>query len=135
MLYHKKARVFVTSIHFHPSLIFVGNARSLPLEWSSIRGSTLVGSSLACKYKTRVEVNVCGKHSSLLQYVNIYSRKIFYCLGPGIIKNPTKYCHTFITYVPHPEANSIKPFSFVDTKATSNLCSSLMFAGKARSLP
>ncbi len=31
-----------------PSLIFVGKARSLPLEWSSLRGSTMVGSSLAC---------------------------------------------------------------------------------------
>jgi hypothetical protein len=34
----------------HPSLIFVGKAKSLPLEWSSVRGPTMVGSSLACKY-------------------------------------------------------------------------------------
>ncbi len=33
--------------------------------------STLVGSILVCKYLTRVEVNLVGKHSSLLQYGNI----------------------------------------------------------------
>ncbi len=34
----------------HPSLIFVGKARSLPLELSPMRGFNLVGSSLACEY-------------------------------------------------------------------------------------
>ncbi len=29
-----KARVFATAIHFHPSLIFADQARSLPLEWN-----------------------------------------------------------------------------------------------------
>jgi hypothetical protein len=41
--------------HFHPSLISVGKATSLPLEWSPIRGSNLVGSSLVHKYLNRVE--------------------------------------------------------------------------------
>ncbi len=31
------ALVFVTAIHFHHSLLFVGKARSLPLEWSKVR--------------------------------------------------------------------------------------------------
>ncbi len=34
----------------------LGQAIGLPLEWSSIKSSTLVGSSLDCKYWTRVEV-------------------------------------------------------------------------------
>ncbi len=38
--------MFATPTHFHPSLIFVGKDRSLPLEWSPIRGSTLIGYSL-----------------------------------------------------------------------------------------
>jgi hypothetical protein len=48
-----QARVFVTVIHFHPSLIFVGKARRFTFVWSY----TPVGSSLARKYKTRMEVN------------------------------------------------------------------------------
>ena len=42
--------------HFHLSLIFSGKDRSLPLECSPLRGSTLVGSCLACKYQTRVKL-------------------------------------------------------------------------------
>jgi hypothetical protein len=42
---------------------------------SPIRGSTLVGSSVACKFQTRVEVNGSSKHSSLLQSGNNYGRK------------------------------------------------------------
>ncbi len=37
-----------------------------------------VGSSLACKYQTRVEVNGSEKHSSLLLYDKNYSHKKFY---------------------------------------------------------
>jgi hypothetical protein len=40
--------VFVTSTHFHASLLFVGKVRrSLPLEWSSVKNSPRVGSILA----------------------------------------------------------------------------------------
>jgi len=46
------AIAFVNAIHYHPSLMFACNTRSLPLEWSSVRGSTLVGP----KYLTRVKV-------------------------------------------------------------------------------
>jgi hypothetical protein len=48
--------VFVNVNHFHLSLIFGGKAWSQPLELSPVMGSTLVISSLAYKYKTRVEV-------------------------------------------------------------------------------
>ncbi len=39
------ARMFATAIHFRPSLIFAGKARSLPLEGSPKSVSTLVGSN------------------------------------------------------------------------------------------
>jgi hypothetical protein len=42
--------VFATAFHFQPSLIFAGKARGLPLEESSVRGSTLVSYILSCKY-------------------------------------------------------------------------------------
>jgi len=48
----------------------------------SDKGSTLEGSSLAYKYKTRVEVNGSGKHSSLLKCGNNYSRKKFHSTRP-----------------------------------------------------
>jgi hypothetical protein len=41
-------------------------------------GSALVGSSL--------EVNGSGKHSSLLQHSNDYSRKKFYITGPCMLE-------------------------------------------------
>ncbi len=62
----------------HPSLVFVSKARSLPLEWSLVRGSTLVNSCLTCKYQTRVEVNRSDKHCSLLQCSNNFDHKKFY---------------------------------------------------------
>jgi hypothetical protein len=66
--------VFAAAIHFRISLLFVGKDRSLPLDWNLTRGSTKVGSSLACKVWTNVEVNGSGKHSSLL----LYGRDKFY---------------------------------------------------------
>jgi hypothetical protein len=50
--------VFVTSTR----LIFVGKGMSLPLEQSPARGSFHVGSNLANKYYTRVEVTGSGKY-------------------------------------------------------------------------
>ncbi len=56
-----------------------GHGWSLPLWLSSIRNSTLVvGSSLACKYQARVEVNGCGKHTGLLRHSNNYCRNKSY---------------------------------------------------------
>jgi hypothetical protein len=60
--------VFATDIHFQLTLMLVSKARSLPLERSHVISSILVGSSLACKYKTRVKVNyLIGKHSSFVR--------------------------------------------------------------------
>jgi hypothetical protein len=49
-------KVFVTFSHLYLSPIFAGKARSLALEWSTLKGYTRVGSSLVSKYWTRVEV-------------------------------------------------------------------------------
>jgi len=67
--------VFAIAIPFYPGLIFEGKARSQPLEWDPLRGSTLVSSSLACKYKAKVEVTDSGKHSSLNYLATIMSVK------------------------------------------------------------
>jgi len=40
---HTSLLTLATSIPFLPGLIFVGKVRSLPLEWSPVIGSTLVG--------------------------------------------------------------------------------------------
>ncbi len=36
--------------------MFVGKTRSIPLKWGPVRGSTLVGFSLARKFYTRVKL-------------------------------------------------------------------------------
>ncbi len=54
-MYLKKLQAFVANSHFHLSLIFSGKVRILTIEWSTIRNFTQVGSSLACKYYTRVK--------------------------------------------------------------------------------
>jgi hypothetical protein len=46
------------------------------------RNSAWVGSSLTCKYKTRVDVTVNDKHSGLQLYGINYDRKKFYKTGP-----------------------------------------------------
>jgi hypothetical protein len=43
-------------------------AKSLPISWSTVRGSTLVGSSLACKHYSSVKMNESGNNSGLLKY-------------------------------------------------------------------
>jgi hypothetical protein len=48
-----------------------------------VRCSTLVGSCLACKYWTSMEVNGNGKHSSLIRYGNNYDCKIFIVQASG----------------------------------------------------
>ncbi len=68
--------MFVTAIHFYPSLIFAGNIRSLPLESSSVAGSSEVSSSIDLEYQTWEEVTDGDKHSSLLQHsIHIGRRK------------------------------------------------------------
>ncbi len=76
--------MFATAIYFQVNLIFVSKAGSQPLEWIPIWSYTVVGSSLASNYLTRVEVNGSGKHSSLLGYSNNYSPKKFYSTGGGV---------------------------------------------------
>jgi hypothetical protein len=77
--------MFVNGSHFHPSQIFVGEDRSLPLVWIAIRDTTRVDSCVACKFWTRVDVTVSDKHSRLLLYENNYDRKKLYDTGPGLV--------------------------------------------------
>ncbi len=49
--------------HYYPCLILWEG-----LEWSHIRGYTWVGSNLACKYDTKMEVTDGVERSSLSQY-------------------------------------------------------------------
>ncbi len=50
VMYHNKLECLPLPFTFHSSLIFVGKADSLQLQWSPVRGSSLVGSGVACKY-------------------------------------------------------------------------------------
>ncbi len=72
--------MFITISHFNPCLIFDGMARrSLPFEGSSIRGSTLVSLSRACKVLIRVEVaNTLAYYGAAL-----ITAVIFYMTGPA----------------------------------------------------
>jgi hypothetical protein len=74
--------VFTAATSARPSLIFVGKARSLPLEWSPVKGSFLEFYSFTCKYWTRSNVSGGNKHSSLLQCGNNYGYEKFYSRDP-----------------------------------------------------
>jgi hypothetical protein len=82
---NSQARVFATNIYFHPNIIVAGKARSLPIEGSHTRDSTLVGSSLAGKYLTRVKVNGSGKYCSSLQFGTNYNCRNNIVQAPGVI--------------------------------------------------
>ncbi len=97
---------------------------SLPFERSTIKGSTLVCSSLASKYQTRVLVTNIDKHSSLLPYGNNYGRKNFQRKGPRALYYKTFYGRNLHIFVISLSVCSGKPFQ-----------SSLMFGSEARSLP
>jgi len=62
------ARVFVTVSHFHPSLMYVGKAKSLPIEWSPLAAVFLYN---------RTQVYLPFK-----SYQLIYLKKTFQLLGP-----------------------------------------------------
>jgi len=49
-----------------------------------VSGSMWVGSSLACKYRSMVEVTNTDKHSSLLQYQIYCNTKKFFVQAPGV---------------------------------------------------
>jgi hypothetical protein len=67
---------------FQPNLLFMGKARSLPLNGAPERGFTWVGSCLARKHKSIIERLAKDKHSSLLRIFVTYGRKKFYNIGP-----------------------------------------------------
>jgi hypothetical protein len=60
--YYIVKRLELMIVPFTSTLILhSGKKMNLPLEWSLVRSSTLVGSSHAYKYQTRVELNVSAK--------------------------------------------------------------------------
>jgi hypothetical protein len=69
----QKASGFIAVSHFHLCLIFASNTSNIPLQWNY----TMVGSAVACKYKTRVEVSKNDEPASLPHSSIIYSRKKF----------------------------------------------------------
>jgi hypothetical protein len=58
--------VFATISHFHSSLLFMSKAGSQPYDFSPLRGSTMVNSSLVCTCYTSLEMTNNSKHYSLL---------------------------------------------------------------------
>jgi len=75
--------VTATFFHFHSRLIFVGKAKSLPLESGYVRSSAWVGFSLSYTSWSRVEVTGIDKHSSLHQHGIKYGRKFFIVQTPN----------------------------------------------------
>ncbi len=67
---YRNKLVFATVSHFHPSL-----AVSQPL--SAVRGSTVGSSSLACKYKIKMEVTDSNKHLTYHDTARITAVKSF----------------------------------------------------------
>ncbi len=92
-LYYK---TFYGSAFCTKSDSFRAKTGSQLLELSPVKGSTLMSSSLTCKYSTKVEVTDSGKHCSLLQHGKIYCCKKFYSTGQRLIHNRQKgsyLCH------------------------------------------
>ncbi len=80
--------MFATVIHFHPNLIFVGKAGAYQSGEHYENPLKRFPPCLAYKYKTRVDVNGSGKHSSLLRYGNDYCSKCFIVPALGWKLNP-----------------------------------------------
>ncbi len=76
--------VFVPGKPFWPSLMFVREARSLPLSVAPERCLTWGGSGLTSKYLTRLERLPRDNHSSLLRKSVNYNRKTFYSTGTRV---------------------------------------------------
>ncbi len=60
----------------------VSYRRKMFAKWRPVSQFT----SFAIKYRTRVKVTDCDKHSSLLQYGFDHDFKMFYSTGPGVKK-------------------------------------------------
>ena len=76
--------MFVPGKYCHPSLIFVGKARSLPYSGAPERFFDRVGSCFINSHLTRLERLVMDKHSSLLRKLVNYGEKSFITLAPSL---------------------------------------------------
>ncbi len=63
----------------------MGKARSLPLEWSLVKGYTREGHSLMHKCKIRLELATKDEDTILQYWIINYDRKIFYSAGQWFI--------------------------------------------------
>ncbi len=78
--------MFVPGKLFQPSLMFVGEYRSLPLSGAPERCLTRVGSGLTRKNLTRLERLARDKHPSLLRKSVNYDHKKFYSTGSRMLR-------------------------------------------------
>jgi hypothetical protein len=60
-----------------PSLLFVGKAERLPLEWGIVMAHT-------CKFLYIIDLTAMNKHSSLLLYGTNNARKYIDCINPSV---------------------------------------------------
>jgi len=79
--------VFSAVSHFYPGLIFEGKGKNLPFKWSPIRVYPRVGSFLAYKYGTRMEVT---KRAILLRMSTVPSLLLplvfpHFCINTNIL--------------------------------------------------
>ncbi len=79
--------MFVSDKPFQSNLIFVGEAKSLPLRGAPKRCFTWIGYGLTHKRWTRLERLARDKHSSLSQKNVNCGHKKFYNTGPGMFRN------------------------------------------------
>ncbi len=119
--------MFDTVSWFYISLIFLCKARSIPVEWSPMRGSTLLSSRLACKYYTSATVTNSVKHTSLLLYIINNCRKKFYDTGlikAFIIKRSKKILTCVYSTLEYTRAVMTIIYRVLDLKASTSFISS-----------
>ncbi len=87
--------MLATYIHFYPGLIFVGKAKSLPLEWRPVRGFILVGSSLAKKIRLGRKWMEAATTLAYYDTATINENKKNYSTGANPIKLFTNVIYGF----------------------------------------
>ncbi len=75
--------MFVTISCFHPSLIFAGKAKSLPLREAPFGDYIMVGLSLALKYYIRIVLTFNSLAYNTTKLITAVKR--FYGSGPGCL--------------------------------------------------
>ncbi len=87
--------MFATDIHFHPSLIFEGMARSLPLEWRPLEGLRDSSEGMKVEKKSQFE----WEHQMRLEPDLSYAQIIFSTskADQGVVNyNTTVLLHNYV---------------------------------------